>query len=72
VCVVLKQTARFSERAVARRAVEQALADLVLDAANRLADSGLSAVQPAGGRREASIRRHRDESGQVWQLHKYA
>ena len=57
--VVLEQPAGLGQRAVARGAVEQPLAQLVLQPADGLADRRLGPVQLLGGRREASIRRPR-------------
>ena len=68
--VVLKQPAGLGQRAVARGAVEQPLAELILDAPDRLADGRLGPVEPAGRRREAVIGRNREKCRQILQLHK--
>ena len=51
--VVLEQAPGLGQRAVAGGPVEQPLAQLVLDPADRLADGRLGPVQPAGGRRKS-------------------
>ena len=68
--VVLEQAAGLGQGAVPRGAVEQPLAQLILDAPDRLADGRLGPVEPPGGRGEAPVRRNRQESGQIRQLHK--
>ena len=70
--IILEQSASFGQRAIARGAIEEALAELVLDSAHRLADRGLGTVEPAGRRREAAIRGHGKKRRKVRQLHKSA
>jgi hypothetical protein len=68
--IVLQEASGLGQRAVARRAVEQPLAQLILDPPDRLADGGLRPVQAPRRGRKAAIRGHREESRQVRQLHK--
>ena len=67
--VVLQQASCFRQRAVARRPIEQALAELVLDPADRLADRRLRAVHPPRGSGKTTFGRDRQERRQVRQLH---
>ena len=59
--VVLQHPAGLGQRAVLRRAVEQPLAELVLEPAHRLADGRLRAVHLGRGAREAALLRRRRE-----------
>ena len=68
--VVLQQPAGLGERAVARRAVEQSLPQLILDAAHRLADGRLRPVETPRGGGKTAVSGHRQERGEVRQLHK--
>ena len=63
--VVLEQPAGLGQGAVAGRPVEQALAQLVLDAADRLADGRLGPVEPAGGGGEAPVGGDGEKRGEV-------
>ena len=67
--VVLQQLARLGQRAVARRPIEEPLAELVLEPANGLADGRLRAVKLARRGREAALGGDDQERGQVRQLH---
>ena len=68
--VVLQQAAGLGQRAVAGRAVEQPLAQLVLDPADRLADGRLGPVKPPGGGGETPVGRNGEKRGQIRELHK--
>ena len=57
--VLLEQDARLGQCAVARRAVEQLVAELVLEPPDRLADRRLGAMEPLGRLRKAAVRRRR-------------
>ena len=68
--VILEQAPRLGQRAVPGRPVEQALAQLVLDPSDRLADGGLGPVEPPGGGRKAPIRGNGQKRREIRQLHK--
>ena len=68
--VVLEQPAGLGQRAVAGRPVEQPLAQLVLDAPDRLADGRLGPVQPPGGGGKAPVGGNGEKRGQIRELHK--
>ncbi len=67
--VLLKQASRFGQGAVADGPIEQSIAELFLEAADRLAHGRLGAMQLLGGDREAAFRRNRDKCAQILQLH---
>ena len=60
--VVLQQPPASVSVAVARRPIEQPVAQLVLEPADRLADGRLRPVELLGGLREAALGGDRDES----------
>ena len=68
--VVLQQAAGLGQRAVAGRAVEQPLAELVLEPADRLADGRLGAVQPPAAAEKLRSVRDGEKRRQIRQLHK--
>ena len=61
--VVLEQPSGLGQRAVARRAVEEPLPQLVLDAADRLADGRLGPVQAPRRGGKTAVRRHGEKGG---------
>ena len=67
--VLLQQPSRFGQGAVADRAIEQPVAELFLEAPNRLADRGLGAVELLCGHREAALGGNGDKCAQILQLH---
>ena len=67
--IVLQQAAGFGQRAVARRPVEQTVAELFLEPLDGLADRRLGPVELLGGLGETSLGRDRRENGEVLQLH---
>ena len=69
--VVLEQAAGLGQGAVPRRAVEQALPQLILDAADRLADGRLGPVEAPGGGGKTAIRGDGEKCGEIRQLHKW-
>ena len=68
--VILEQTAGLGERAVPGRPVEQPLAQLILDPADRLADGRLGPVEAARRGGETPVRGDGEKRGQVRELHK--
>ena len=65
----LQQPSRFGQGAVADRAIEQPVAELFLEAPNRLADRRLGAVELLCGHREAALGGNGDKCAQILQLH---
>ena len=68
--ILLKQPPRFGQRAVADRTIEEPVAQLFFEPADRLADGGLRAMQLLGGDREAALGRDRHKCAQILQLHR--
>ena len=68
--VILEEAARLGQGTVAGGAVEQALAELVLDPAHRLADGRLGSMEPPRRSGEAPFGRHGEKRRKVGQLHK--
>ena len=68
--VLLKQASRFGQGAVADGPIEQSIAELFLEAADRLAHGRLGAMQLLGGDRKAAFGRNRDKCAQILQLHR--
>ncbi len=68
--VVLEQPPRFGQRARPGGPVEETLPELFFKAANALADRRLGAVQLLRRRREAPLRRDREECAEVLELHR--
>ena len=67
--VVAQYPPRLRQRAVFRRAIEQPLPHFLFEAANRLADGRLRAVQLRGGARKAALRGDGEKYPQFCQLH---
>ena len=67
--VVAQHAPRLRQRAVFGRAVEQPLPHFLFEAANRLADGGLGAVQLRGGARKAAFRGNGEKHAQFCQFH---
>ena len=67
--VVAQHAPRLGERAVLRRSIEQPLADFLLEAADRLADGRLRAMELGGGARKTALRGHGEKNSQFGQIH---
>ena len=67
--VVAQHAARLGQRALLRRAVEEPLAELVLEPADGLADRGLGAVELGRRPRKAALGRDRQKHLQFGQFH---
>ena len=67
--VVEQQLARLGQSAALRRAIEQPLVELVLEAPDRLADGRLRPVQPFRRAREAALGGDGEEDLQLGEIH---
>ena len=67
--VVEQHAARFGELAVLRRTVEQPFAEVLLEAANGLADGRLGAMEPRRGPRKAPLGRDGQKDLKFSQIH---
>ncbi len=67
--VLEENLAGVGEHALARRAVEQRLAQFVLEFANGLADGGLGAEEFLGGAREAVLAGYGQKDFELGKLH---
>ena len=68
--VVPEHPPRLGQRAVLRRPIEEALADLVFEAADGLADGRLGPMQLGRGARKAALRGNGEKDAQFRQFHK--
>ena len=69
--VLAQHLAGIGQRAVARRPLQQHLAQLRLQLGDRLAHRRLGSVQPRRRPREAALLRHRQKRLQLKQVHPY-
>ena len=67
--IVLEEAAGLGQRAVARRAVEQAIPELFFEAFDGLADRRLGPVELLCGLGKTSLGRDGRENGEILQLH---
>ena len=72
IAVVLQHPPRLGQRAVFRRAVEQLLAEVELEAAHGLADRRLRTVDLGGGPRKAPLLGHCEKGLEGSDVHKFA